>query len=99
MIQVTKSITAENMFSDPLAPHDNEKSQRCGHLSVEISGTWTGTVVIQRSRDNGSTWVNVESYTANKTLTIDDKTEGVLYRAGMETGYWTSGTAELALAK
>lgn len=99
MISVSQTVTAQNMYTDSIAPHDNEKSQRCGHLTLSISGTWTGTVVLQRSFDNGDTWITLASYTTNQDISINDKTTDILYRAGCATGNYTSGTINIILAK
>ena len=45
---VTKSVTAQNSYSDAFSPG-------AGGFNISVSGTWTATVLIQRSFDNGST--------------------------------------------
>lgn len=99
MITKSVTITAQNQFTDPLAPYSNEQSQRCGHLSIAIFGTWEATIVLQRSFDSGSSWMTVASYTSNQQLSLNDKTEGVLYRLGCLTGGFTSGTCYGVIAK
>lgn len=99
MISVTKTVTAQNMYTDSIAPHANDKSQRCGFLSLAIYGTWVATITVQRSFDAGQNWVDVTTYTTNQHLTIDDRVEGILYRVGCKTGNFTSGTCYLVLAK
>lgn len=81
---VTKSITAENTFSDSISIR--------GKFNIGLSGTWVATVFLQRSFDNGSTWLDVKSYTANIQETGDEPESGVIYRVGVKTGGFTSGT-------
>lgn len=77
------SITAQNTFTTPV--------YILGDFNFSLSGTWVATVFIQRSFD-GSTWLDVASYTANIEDTGHEPETGVLYRAGVKTGGFTSGT-------
>jgi hypothetical protein len=79
-----KSITAENSFSD--------KIQLRGKFNLSLSGTWEGTVTVQRSFDNGTTWVDVKTYTANTEQVGEEPEPTVFYRFGVKTGEYTSGT-------
>ena len=81
---VTKSISAENTFSEdvPLA----------GQFNLSLSGTWAATVVVQRSFDDCATWVDVEEFTENGQYVGTEPERGVRYRVGVKTGYYTSGT-------
>lgn len=92
-VYVTKSITAENTFSDP--------AKIVGQASFVLSGTWAATVNLQRSRNAGSTYDdvtdetgNVLTWTKNVTLVINEPTnnDNVIYRFGVKTGAFTSGT-------
>jgi hypothetical protein len=51
-----------------------------GKADVSISGTFVGTVTLQRSFNDGATWVNITSYTAPIELLHENNTGGVLYR-------------------
>lgn len=84
---VTKSITAQNTFSDPL--------RLTGYFNISISNTFSATVVVQRSTD-GSTWRDVNTYTAPFEGTGYEP-EVMYYRAGVKTGAFTSGTADVRL--
>jgi hypothetical protein len=89
---VTASLTAQNTFTSvvPIT----------GAFNFSLSGTWAGTVFIQRSFDNGTTWLDVASYTANIEDTGYEPEAGApLYRAGIKTGGYTSGTAVLRISK
>jgi hypothetical protein len=78
------SIAAQNTFSNPV--------ELCGTFNVSLSGTWSATVHLQRSFDSGATWLDVQSLSANAELTGDEPERGVLYRFGVKTGGYTSGT-------
>lgn len=86
-VAVTKSITAQNTFTDPV--------QLTGHFNLSISGTFSATVTVQRSTDN-STWRDVDSFTA-ATEEVGYEPEVMWYRAGVKTGGFTSGTVDVRL--
>ncbi len=66
-----------------------------GDFSVSISGTFVGTIAVQRSFDDAVTWHTIESYTA--------PTEKVGLEASVQAQYrfnctaFTSGTIVAAL--
>lgn len=70
-------------------------------FTLVIAGTWTGTVTVQRSLESDTgPWEDVTTtYAANVTTTIDDGLDNqiVWYRAGVKTGDYGSGTAEISL--
>lgn len=68
-------------------------------LGLTISGTWAGTVTLQRSFGVSGNWVDVTTYTTNASTTLDDSLDNqiVYYRLGIKTGAYTSGTATLQL--
>jgi len=82
--KTTASLTAQNTFSDAVKVH--------GEFNLSLSGTWAATVFVQRSYDDGSTWLDVESYTANTEQVGSSPEEDVLVRFGVKTGGYTSGT-------
>lgn len=82
--KVTASIAAQNTFSAAVPI--------LGEFNFSLSGTWVATVFIQRSFDNGVTWLDVASYTANIEDVGNEPEIGVLYRFGVKTGGYTSGT-------
>lgn len=81
--KVTASIAAQNTFSDAIAIH--------GTFNLSLSGTWVATVWVQRSYD-GTNWMDVKSFTANTEQTGEEPESGLLYRFGVKTGGFTSGT-------
>lgn len=87
-IATTAAIDAENSFTDPV--------QLTGNFNISISGTFSATVVVQRSFDN-STWHDVNSFTTAFQGTGYEP-EVVWYRAGVKTGGYTSGTANVRVS-
>ena len=87
----TRSITNENLFTDA--------AEIVGYFNISISGTWDGTVTVQRSFDQGSTWFDVATWTANTEEYGFEPERDVQYRAGIKTGEFTSGTAVLRLSQ
>ncbi len=88
---ITRSIAAENLFSDG--------GIFVGLFNLSISGTWTGTVTVQRSFDSGSTWLDVMTKTANTEEYGTEPEGGIQYRAGIKTGDFGSGTAVIRLSQ
>ena len=82
--EVTASITEEDTFSDPLSVR--------GLFDFSLSGTWTATVTLQRSFDDGTTWLDVAEYTSNVEEYGTQATGAVKYRFGVKTGDFGSGT-------
>jgi hypothetical protein len=81
--KVTKTITAQNTFSDAI--------RIFGPFNFTFSGINGDTVVLQRSYD-GITWYTVKSYTADDTDTGSEPERGVQYRFGVATGAYSAGT-------
>lgn len=87
---VTASLSAGGGFSPTLAIW--------GKFSFSLSGVFTGTVTLQRSFDGGTTWLDVATYTS-PIEDAGDEPVYALYRAGFKAGEYTSGTAEIRLAR
>lgn len=87
--------------SDPGADSFTTKALFLGRFNVSVSGSsWAGTVDLQRSFDGGSTWVDVDSWTANTEAVVNEpQAAGLYYRIGMKNGGYTSGTVYLRLSK
>ncbi len=81
---VTKSIDAENTYSNSIS--------LTGYFNLSLAGTWVATVTVQRSFDQGSTWYDVDTWTANTQEYGLEPEDGVYYRFGIKLGAWTSGT-------
>lgn len=86
-----RTITSENQFVDPL--------EVTGYFNVSISGTWTALVTVQRSFDRGSTWYDVNSWSANTEEYGFEPEGGVQYRGGVKTGDFTSGSIVLRISQ
>lgn len=87
----TRSITAENLFTDA--------AEIVGYFNISISGTWTGTVTVQRSFDGGSTWLDIATWSENTEEYGFEPERDVWYRAGIKTGEFGSGTAVVRLSQ
>lgn len=81
--RVKKSIAAQNIFSDWMDINE--------YASFSLSGTWVATVHLQRSFDGGITALDVDSFTTNVERDISTRTP-CLFRFGVKTGNYTSGT-------
>lgn len=97
---VSKSISAENTFSDPIRVTGVGADRT---FTIALSGTWVATVVLQRSIDAASgPWSDVsgKTWAANTTETYADGLDNqiVYYRIGVKTGGYTSGTVVSSLA-
>jgi hypothetical protein len=96
---VTKSLTAENQFSDAIRVTGVDNSRI---FDIDITGTWTATITIQRSVGEPGDWSDVSalSYTTNQNTTHDDGLDNqiIFYRIGIKTGDYTSGTATATLS-
>jgi len=87
----TRSITAANLFTDAVS--------MVGYFNLSISGTWAGTVTVQRSFDSGSTWHDVDTWTENTQEYGLEPEGGTQYRVGIKTGEYTSGTCVVRLSQ
>lgn len=96
---VSVTVTAQNTFSDPITV-DGVGSDRV--FTINVSGTWVATVVLQRSlTSDAGPWSDVsgKSWTANTTETYDDGLDNQIayYRIGVKTGGFTSGSVAASL--
>jgi len=76
---VTKTITAENTFTDTVFFD--------GDFNFSVSGTFANnpTVTVQRSTD-GSSWVDVDTFTKAGEFVGFEPEPNMYYRAGCKTG-------------
>ena len=86
-----KDISAQNTFSDGIYTE--------GGFNLSISGTFVATVTVQRSFDAGSTWRDVDTFTAPIETYGVDPEPVVVYRAGVKTGEYTSGTVSIRIGR
>ena len=94
---VSADIGAEDTFTDSIRVTGIDASRA---FSISLTGTWSATVTLQRSFDDGASWVDVTTYASNQTITYDDglDNQDIRYRIGVKTGDYTSGTLEAELA-
>lgn len=90
--QVTETIEAENTFTDRLMLRPGWPA------AVSISGISGDTVVLQRTFDGGTTYKDVQSYTADDedTYVPDAPCE---IRLGIKTGGYSAGTVVCLLRR
>jgi hypothetical protein len=67
-----------------------------GWFNLSLSGTWAASLTVERSFDNGTTWVSVESFTSNAEKR-GYETEDVLYRISCASH--TSGTVDYRISR
>ena len=71
-----------------------------GHFNISISGTFVGTVTVQRSFDMGSNWVTVAQFTDEiETTGYEPAPGGRLWRIGILDTDYTSGSVTVRLDK
>jgi len=92
LLERTADITAQNTYCTAVEMNAGEV------LEVLIEGTWTDIVTLQVSYDQGTSWNDVEQWTANahELFTVDR--DNVQYRLGIKTGDYTAGTATCKLS-
>ena len=86
----TAAITAQNTFTGAIQLH--------GQFNFSLRGTFSATITVQRSYDN-STWHDVEEFTAEVERVGFEPESNVWYRAGVKTGDYNSGTANVRLSQ
>lgn len=93
---VSAAIAGEDQWSDPIRVSGIDAGRV---FSIEIAGTWAGTVRLQRSIEEPGTWADVSSWTGNISTSYDDTFDNqiIYYRIGIKTGEYTSGTANVKL--
>ena len=68
-----------------------------GGFNVSLSGFGTATIGVQRSFDNGSTWVTVEEFSSDVERRGNETEDKVLYRFNCSS--YTSGTIAYRLSR
>lgn len=96
--QTSNALAAENTFGDTIRVTGVGDDRI---FALSISGTWVGTITLQRSLVSESTgFADIAPYTAGGTQNYDDQLDNSItwYRLGFKTGNYTSGTATVTLA-
>lgn len=92
------SLTAANTFGDTIRVVGVGETRR---FSYTITGTWVGTLTLQRSLDSATSgFIDVTTFTANAGTSYQDGLDNSIawYRIGFKAGNYTSGTATIALS-
>jgi len=99
MASVTATITAQNTFTDWIVPSKQTSFgvNQKGYLNLSIYGTFTATVTVQRTFDDGTTVLDVAEYTTPAERIVEDHEIKAKYRVGVKTGDFTSGTVSVRL--
>lgn len=94
--RVESGLVAELTFTNPIRVTGVENDRQ---FTVSRTGTWAGTLSLQRSIGDVGAWVTVATYTGNATVTYDDGLDNTIayYRIGFEAGNYTSGQADVYL--
>lgn len=79
------SITAQNTGTEKL------EIPRRKEANISVSGTFVATVTLQRSFDQGGSWLDVETH-AGPMERVMNITEPTAVRLFVKTGDFTSGT-------
>ena len=93
---VAATISAANTFTDPIRVSGIDQGRR---FTRTISGTWSGTITLQRSVGAPGAWSDVTTYTVNGSSIVDDGFDNqiIYYRIGFKTAQYTSGSALMSL--
>jgi len=90
----TRTITAAEQWTEAaLMP--------CGRFNLSVSGQFTATITVQRSFDDGRTWLDVHAVSAPAELRGEEPEQShpVWYRAGVKSGEFTDGNAVVRLSR
>jgi hypothetical protein len=90
-------VRSDNEISGSFTATGQSSSIRCeGNWNFVTHNTWTGTVKIERSFDDGTSWQTYRTYSSADDRNVDvsgvEEEEGVLYRINMSS--YTSGTLD-----
>jgi len=93
-------LDGEGQSTNSIRPSKPKIGIESGHIAFSLSGTWTATVHLQRSFDDGSSWLDTDLFEANIETSISDLTTetDVLYRLTIKSGNYTSGSVDIILA-
>ena len=92
-IRNSAEINIDDSWTDSVEADRNES------IFIELGGVWEGTVTLQRSANDGATWEDVYVYKDNINTTHTEYEDDIIYRLGIKSGDYTSGTASLTLGK
>lgn len=92
----TSVLGGDDQFTDEIRVTGPESNR---YFSIEISGTFTGTLTLQRAFGDPSGWIDHDTYTTPTTLTFNDSLENqiIYYRIGFKAGDYASGSADVTM--
>lgn len=91
----TTLLSAENTFTDSVISTVSAANDR--DIAISITGTFIARVTVQRSLDGGTTWGDLPvSFNAPREYNVTPN-RTVLYRVGIKTGDYTSGTVKVII--
>lgn len=70
-----------------------------GDFNVSVYGDFAGTVSLQRSFDNGTTWLTAEQYTVPTEKIASNVEPGTHWRLGVESGNLSDGTVTVRIGQ
>ncbi|MHA1462013.1 MAG: hypothetical protein ACTSQ0_02985 [Candidatus Heimdallarchaeota archaeon] len=88
------TISAENTFTDSIIIETSGDT-----FIVSLTGTWEATVTVQKSFDEGTTWLDVSNTTIPESIEVASYEDNVWWRIGVKTSDYTSGDVEARLSK
>jgi hypothetical protein len=97
---VTDTVAGNQQFSDPIEV-TGVSTNGGRNLTINITGSWSGTIVLQYSVGAPGAWVDSgQSWTGNQSNVIYNDgfdNQDIFYRIGFENSY-SSGSAQVVLS-
>lgn len=95
--RVTASLSAANTFTNEIRVTGVGDSR---NIAITTSGTWSGTLTLERSVGVTGNWEEVDSNTVPVNYIYNDELDNaiIFYRIGFKTGEYTSGTADIIMS-
>lgn len=97
---VTQTLSSQDSYTDPIRVTGISSGANDRQFTVILSGTWAGTITLERSYDGADTgFVVVKTYAVNTTETLGDTDDNSIYwyRLGFRPSDYTSGTVTAQL--
>lgn len=89
---VVATLDAEDAWTGPIVT-------RPGRVFMVANGTFRTRLIVQRSHDDGATWLFVQRLPAGKPALVENVVDGAWYRVGFGHGDYVSGAAVVELAQ
>lgn len=97
---VAQGLSSEDSYTDPIRVTGISTGANDRNFNVIITGTWSGTITLERSYDGPETgFVVATTYIANQSVIYGDTDDNSIYwyRLGFRPGDYTSGKASVQL--